>query len=60
VLVGEQVLTAMTEPCCALFKVADVCVEALVVEQAKNKVVEIIAEQTQPTLPIRVLFSSVY
>ena len=41
-------------------QVADICVEALLADSAKNKVVEAIAEQGQPARSIRTLFASVY
>ena len=41
-------------------QVADLCVEALLLDEAQNKVVEVITDQSAPMMPPRALFASVF
>ena len=41
-------------------QVADLCVEALVLDEAQNKVVEVITDQSAPIMAPRGLFASVF
>ncbi len=45
--------------CCHTPQVAEVCVEALVCDAAKDKVVEVIAEKSAPPVPLSELFARV-
>lgn len=45
---------------CSLFiQVADICVDAILLKQAENKVVEVISAQSEPPRAIKDLFASV-
>ena len=41
-------------------QVADLCVEALLLDEAQNKVVEVITDQSAPMMSPRALFASVF